>query len=205
MALAGAILAVVAAVTLSACSSSPNKSAGGTTTTTAARGTTTTAGGNGTTSSTTSTSTTTSAPASTTCQASQLSLSAQLGNGAAGQIEQNISMRNTSSTSCTLSGYPGMQLYDSSQNPIPTNVVRGMQNFGTPAANSPAELVTLLPGALASFTVHYSDVPVGNETSCPTSASAHVTPPNDTTSATVSLQIAPCNGGTVHVSPVYAG
>lgn len=113
-------------------------------------------------------------------------------------------MRNTGTAACTLFGYPGMELYDSTQTAIPTNVVRGMQTFGVAAANAPAATVELAPGASASFTLHYSDVPVGDETSCPLSATAQVTPPNDLASTTIPLQIDPCDGGTVHVSPVYA-
>jgi hypothetical protein len=114
-------------------------------------------------------------------------------------------MTNTSPSSCSLFGYPGMQLYDSTGSAIPTMVVRGGVNFATPAANAPAAKVTLAPNQSAQFTLHYSDVPVGNESSCPNSSTARVTPPNDMTSATVALSIAPCSGGTVHVSPVYAG
>jgi hypothetical protein len=102
-------------------------------------------------------------------------------------------------------GYAGMQLYDSGGMALPTNVVRGGAQFATAAANNPPAALTLAPNGTARFTLRYSDVPVGNEMSCPTSATAHVTPPNDFSSATVALAIAPCGGGTVHVSPVYAG
>ena len=116
-----------------------------------------------------------------------------------------IALTNTSSATCTLEGYPGMQLLDATGADIPTTVVRGQFRFPDPAANQPPSLVTLAPHATGTFSLSYEDVPVGNETSCPTSAQAEVTPPNDVTHLVMPLQIAPCGNGTVHVSPVYAG
>jgi Domain of unknown function (DUF4232) len=141
-----------------------------------------------------------------TCLASQLSIEPHQGGGAAGTISLTISMRNTSATACTLQGYPGMQLLNSQGAMIPTNVVRGSFTGSAPApASQPPSLITLAPGFSATFWLQYEDVPVGNETTCPASTKAQITPPNDTAPALVPLVISPCNGGTVHVSPVYAG
>jgi Protein of unknown function (DUF4232) len=160
--------------------------------------TTTTSGGGNTTS--------TSAASSSTCKSTQLVASVGQGNGGAGTIYQTINFTNTGTTPCTLMGYPGMQLYSSGGATIPTTVVRGLgANPGTtPAAGAAPALVTLAPKVAAQFTLRYEDVPVGNETSCPMSATAAVTPPNLFSSLTVALAIAPCNNGTVNVSPVYA-
>ncbi len=151
---------------------------------------------------------TTSGPTSTTagvttCPASQLQLTLTDANGAAGQQEDTVVMTNTGTITCTLVGYPGMQLYDASGAAIPTTVVRGQQTFAVAAANQPVNLVTLSPGQAGAYTLHYEDVPVGAETSCPISSTAQVTPPNDVDTVPVDLRIAPCNNGTVHVSPVY--
>ncbi len=186
-----------------ACSSSPSTSGAGTTTTAGGTSSTTTTSSSSATSTTAAGGSTTTTGAPTTCLASQLKFTVGQGNGAAGQIEETVTMTNTSSITCTLAGYPGMQLYDSAGNTIPTTVVRGQQQFGPAAANQAPTLVSLPKGSSAAFTLHYEDVPVGNETSCPQSASAHITPPDDFVSATVPLMIAPCNNGTVHVSPVY--
>lgn len=201
----------LAGVALAACSSGPTSGSGTTTTTsspttTTGRSTTTTGRSPTTTTAspaTTSTSTT-GHPGVTTCLASQLSIAAAAGNGAAGTITTTMSMTNTSSTTCTLYGYPGMQLLDAQGGNIPTSVVRGGVSEGPPASANPPSLVTLAPGQAGTFTMQYEDVPVGNETSCPTSAKAEITPPNDTKPAVVTLAIAPCGNGTVHVSPVYA-
>lgn len=190
----------LAGFVLAACASGGGQGSGSTTststpqsTTTSAPPTTTTTGG-----------TTTSAAAASTCQPSQVQVTPGMSSGAAGTIELVVTIADTSSQPCTLEGYPGMQLYNSAGQPIPTTVVRGMATFLTPAANQPPTLQTLGPSKTASFSLQYEDVPVGNETSCPTSATADITPPNDTSTVSLALEIAPCNNGTVHVSPVYS-
>lgn len=198
----------LAGVLVAACSSGSTAAATRSTTTTTARSTTTTGRSTTTTTSAvspTSAPTSTTAAGTTTCLASQLAIAPQQGSGAAGTIMLTVQMSNTSSTTCSLYGYPGMQLLDAQGSPIPTEVVRGGLDPGAPApALQPPGQVTLSPGQASAFALQYEDVPVGNETTCPTSAKAEITPPNDTTPAVVTLAIAPCGGGTVHVSPVYA-
>jgi hypothetical protein len=64
--------------------------------------------------------------------------------------------------------------------------------------------VTLAPGQSTYFNIGYSDVPVGSETNCPSSASLEVTPPNATDHLVIAATMAPCGGGTMAVSPVFA-
>jgi len=98
-----------------------------------------------------------------------------------------------------------MQLLSAAGTPIPTTVIRGGgPAYPTAAANAAPAPVSLAPQQTAAFSFSYSDVPVGNQTSCPTSARSEITPPNDTAYAVVPLSIAPCGEGTIHVSPVYA-
>jgi hypothetical protein len=187
---------------LAACSSSTPSAGPTTTLSTTTTSTSAPSGGGSTTAPGSSTTTT---AASTNCQPAQLSGSVAAPSGAAGQIEESIVLQNTSSTTCTLSGYPGMQLYDGAGAAIPTTVIRGGETFLVPAANQPPGVVDVSPGAAADFRLRYEDVPVGGETSCPTSATALVTPPNDVHGLTMDLAVAPCGNGTVHVSPVYPG
>jgi hypothetical protein len=63
--------------------------------------------------------------------------------------------------------------------------------------------VTVGPGQAVYFNIGYSDVPVGNETTCPTSASIQVTPPNALDHLVMTAALAPCGGGTLVVSPVF--
>lgn len=84
---------------------------------------------------------------------------------------------------------------------MPTNVIRkGSYSFTAMAPTT----VTLTSGQSADFNLGYSDVPVGNETTCPTASSMEVTPPNATDHLIVTASLAPCGGGTVVVSPVFA-
>ena len=83
---------------------------------------------------------------------------------------------------------------------MPTKVIRG----GTYSFTSMAPTtVTLAPGDSAYFNIGYSDVPVGGETSCPSSASLEITPPNAYDHLVLPVTLAPCGGGTLVVSPVF--
>jgi hypothetical protein len=149
-------------------------------------------------------STTTSGAQTQTCQVSGLDIVPQQGGAAAGTIEMSVDLTNRGTAKCTMYGYPGMQLLDAANNNLPTNVVRGGgPQFPDPAANQAPTTVVLAPQQTAAFSFSFGDVPVGNETSCPTSTRSLITPPGDFTSATVPLAIGPCGGGTIHVSPVY--
>lgn len=161
-----------------------------------------------TTSSAPSTSTSSSVPAGSTtttaagvprCSASSLALSVAGTQGAAGTFELTLQLRNTSSTTCTLDGYPGAQLYDSGNSALPTNVVRGGSYSFTDFAPS---LVTMAAGASAYLNMAYSDVPTGSE-QCPTAASMWVTPPDAVDHLVLTQQFVVCNGGRLTVSPVF--
>lgn len=160
-----------------------------------------------TTPSTPSTTTSSSIPGATTstaggpprCPASSLVLSVAGTQGAAGTFELTLQLRNTSSTTCTLQGYPGAQLYDAKNMALPTNVVRGGSYSFTDFAPS---LVTMAAGASAYLNMAYSDVPTGSE-QCPTAASMWVTPPDDVDHLVLTQQFVVCNGGRLTVSPVF--
>ena len=195
-------LALVAgvAVVLAACSSNPSTPKKVTTTTHAATSTT-----SSTTTTTTAASTTTSTgAASTAC--THVTASPGQGQGAAGTITGVITVTNTGTTSCTANGYPTVGLLSGSGAPLTVTMVNGLSVTVSSAANAPPSTVTVAPSSSAQFAYQYSDVPVGSETSCPTSESAAVTMPGSTTaSSTFQLAIGPCNSGTIRVSPVYAG
>ena len=181
-----------AAVVLSSCgSSSSNNTAVGTTTTslptTAAPTTATTAPP---------------AQGQASCRAGQLHAGRLATAAAAGHIVLTYGLRNVSGAPCTLFGYPGLQMADTSGKPLPTQVSHG--GSYTFVNETPAP-VSLSPQAEASFYAGYSDVPTGGETSCPQSAELEITPPNDTGTITLTDQIAPCENGSVTVSPVHVG
>ena len=152
-----------------------------------------------------STSSTTPAPSTTSTGPTRCATAGLVGSivgssGAAGTIETTVGLRSTATTPCILGGYPGLQMLGPGGATLPTNVVRkGNYSFTSMAPTT----VTLSSGQSAYFNIGYSDVPVGNETSCPTSASLEVTPPNATDQLVITATLSPCGGGTLVVSPVF--
>jgi hypothetical protein len=196
--LGGLVAAViVGGAVLGACSSNSSSS-----TTTAAP---TSTSGSSATTATTATTASTASPSTTSAGPSHCATAKLIGaiagsSGAAGTIETTVALKSTTTTACTLGGYPGLQLLSSSGASLPTNVVRkGNYSFTSMAPTT----VTLSSGRSAYFNVGYSDVPAGGETSCPSSASLEVTPPNAFDHLVVSATLAPCGGGTLVVSPVF--
>ena len=134
------------------------------------------------------------------CQPNQLTLTMLTVGAAAGHLGQMGKFTNASNTKCTLYGFPGAQMLDAQHNPLPTKAL--WQTSAYMYSNQQKQLVTLAPGASAYFAVTWSDVTVGSETSCPTSAYLSVTPPNDFSVLTVADQITACDGGSLILSPV---
>jgi Protein of unknown function (DUF4232) len=150
----------------------------------------------------------TTAPGSTTsvatgparCTTTALTAVVSGSSGAAGTIETTVALTSTSAAACVLGGYPGLLLQSASGAALPTAVVRmGSYAFTAMAPTT----VTLTHGESAYFNIGYSDVPVGTETTCPTSASVQVTPPNAVDHLVMTAALAPCGGGTLVVSPVF--
>jgi len=120
-----------------------------------------------------------------------------------------VVLQNTSTTACTLFGYPGMQLLASSGALLTTSVHRGAAATVPPVTE---KTVTLGPGADAAFVAGFATGTGYGGLTCPRSAQVEITPPNDYHSITVAWAIAPYGGTTEHlqcgdinVSPVYAG
>jgi hypothetical protein len=117
--------------------------------------------------------------------------------GAAGSRYGALVLANKGAT-CQIYGYPGMQLYDASNRPLPTNVVRSTERQPT--------LITLRSGATAWAEMRWSTVNQAGDaqgTQCqPTSTSAKVTPPDETTQLTLPISIFACGMGTIQVWPM---
>ena len=137
--------------------------------------------------------------AGASCHTAGLSLALQSSEGAAGTIFDTFRFTNNLTVPCTFFGFPGAQMLDAQNNPVPTQVIRSgdfLTNLPGPA------LVTVPPGGSAFFTLSWSDVPVGNETTCPQASQLAVIPPNEFAPLLVPVSLAPCNAGTVHVSAI---
>jgi hypothetical protein len=189
------VLCVVAALStaagLSACSSNKSSSSGTSTPTTASPASSSTAAP---------ATTTTGAAGAAACAAGALAITEAGSQGAAGTLEVTFALRNTSTTSCPMNGFPGAQMLGSSGTQIPTHVVRA-GNY--PFTDFPPSPVVLTAGSTAYFNLGYSDVPTGGETTCPTAAQLEVTPPNAVDHDVVPVQFVVCNAGTLTVSPVF--
>jgi hypothetical protein len=196
------VLAVLAGASLclAACSNSPSPN-DATTTSTAAHHATTSAS----TTTSTSSASTTSSTAAGVPACNHISASAGQSQGAAGTITGVVTVKNTGSTPCSANGYPTMALYSGSGAPLTVTMVNGLTVSVTPQASAPPSSVTIAPSSTAQYAYQISDVPVGAETSCPTSEQATTTMPGASgSSGYFALSIDPCNNGTIRVSPVYA-
>jgi hypothetical protein len=192
-----ALLACAGGV-LASCSSNGTPKA--TTTTTHHRASTTTSSSTTTASSSTTTSTT---AGSSACN--HITAAAGPSSGAAGTITGVVNVTNTGGSTCTVDGYPKIALFSGSGAPLTVTVVDGLTVSVTPQSSAQPIAFALAPSASAQFAYQYSDVPVGNETNCPSSEQASVTMPSATTaSPTFAFSATPCNHGTVRVSAVYA-
>ena len=113
-----------------------------------------------------------------------------------------LTLTNRSSRTCPVTGFPGLQLLDSSSKPLPTNVVRDQQQ--------PPQTVQLAPGAAAYTTLHWGLVPGDGEpqtTQCePTPASVEVTPPDETTHLVIGWTYGPvCQKGRIDLPALAPG
>jgi Protein of unknown function (DUF4232) len=122
---------------------------------------------------------------------------------AAGHIGFALLFRNTGSTSCTLTGYPGVAGLSASGEQVTQATRMANAYMGGYQGPPPPPPVTLQGGDTASATVQGTDVPSGNETTCPALAGMLVTPPN--TSTSVHISQAPPDCGGLIVTPVVPG
>jgi hypothetical protein len=137
---------------------------------------------------------------SSVCGGAQLAGQVLDSTGAAGSSVESITLGNTSSTTCTMEGFPNLQLEDSGGAQLPTNVEHGggIANF-----QQPVTTVSLAPGGVATLLVSHPNVPTGDET-CPKAAALLIQPPGSSGVVRVSMDIAPC-GGRLNESPILPG
>lgn len=189
--------ALVAVVLLAGCSSGGGsaKSAPSTTATTAAPSTTTPVS-----SSSSVASTATSTTSIGRCTTAELSLRAAGGSAATGHALATFELRNTSSRTCRLLGYPGVQLLDASG----ATLTEAQRTAGFILGDVAPSAVTVAAGKSAYFGVESVNVCQGDLIPTP-SASLRVTPPDETAALTVAATINVCKGQqSVLVSPVRA-
>jgi len=133
------------------------------------------------------------------CHTAGLALTVNSVDAGAGNVFGTFGFTNQLDVSCTFFGFPGAGLRDANDNPMPTNVVRDGGPF---MSNPPATTVAVPAHGRAQFLVHWEQVPVGGETTCPVSTSLAVIPPDEFVPLLVPIQIRACGGGRLDISAV---
>jgi hypothetical protein len=146
--------------------------------------------------------TTTTGTGSGECVAADLTPSFLGTNGAAGTIAVGFALTNSSSSSCTTYGWPGVQFLSSADAALPTDAMRTSSDM---LGSTPATDITLMPGQKASFRLIASDFASGTTTSCPNATKLQIIAPNDTATLRVAISggIPACGRATL--SPLMAG
>jgi Protein of unknown function (DUF4232) len=134
------------------------------------------------------------------CTAAMLAGTVEPTDSGAGNRYVTLIVRNTSQQPCTLWGYGGLELLNSTRQPIPTNAERNLDPGPT--------LVTLAPGGEAGKTLHWSVVATGDEPvegPCQPQAKAiNVLPPDETQPFTVDYELGSvCAEGRIETSAYF--
>ncbi|WP_329171746.1 DUF4232 domain-containing protein [Streptomyces sp. NBC_01477] len=126
------------------------------------------------------------------CATSQLTAALGGGDAGAGNLYRYLVLTNHGSTSCHLTGYPGVSLLDA-----------GGKQIGTPADRQPSRYaaVVLRPGGSASDTIHT----INHQGTClPASAKVRVYPPGNTAAVVIAGKVTNCDH-LLTVTPMAAG
>jgi hypothetical protein len=139
------------------------------------------------------------------CLTGQLSASLGVAVAAAGNIGVPLIVTNTSSASCGLFGYVGLQLDDGSHHSLVNATMRGSSMLFHDRGPRP---LRLSPGDTASAGIGYGDVLIGGvdpASGCPLSTYLDVTPPDETTYLFLRARLGPRSAGTVEVTALQPG
>lgn len=140
--------------------------------------------------------------ASDACAGSAIRVSTGTGGAGLGHVGIPLLFTNTSSRTCHLQGYPGVDgVRADGGTETARRTPRGYLGGLAPGATPPD--VALAPGQTATALVEGIDVPVDGATSCPQLRRLRVTPPNTRTTVTIDATPPDCAGLLVH--PVLAG
>jgi hypothetical protein len=131
------------------------------------------------------------------CHTSDLTGHVEGVDGGAGQRYAALGLTNRTSTSCTVKGYPGLQLVDTQGSARPTTVRRD-------TAVTP-KLLVVKPGRTVWALLHWTVVPADDEAAghcAPDPAALRVIPPDETTQLTMAFRLgAVCQHGEIFVDP----
>jgi hypothetical protein len=121
----------------------------------------------------------------------------------AGTIYGMVTLAAPDATPCTITGYPGLIRIDAAGSTVPITIVDGLTIGIRGLFERLPAPVTLSPTQKAEFAYQYSDVPTGTETTCALSTALVVLLPGSAAAAApVALDMSPCSGAMVYVSPI---
>jgi Protein of unknown function (DUF4232) len=191
------VIAVLVAAAVAGCASSGSSQPGAPGSTAAASPTAGTASGSGNTPAVASPSSSTAAAGPAACPTSSLRVKQGVAQGYAGGVYQVIDFTNTSGSTCTLYGYPGVSLVSG---PPYTQIGLAAKR----STSTPRKLVTLAPGATANALLQIVDALNYPTASCgPAKATAlKIYPPNQTVPVYLPN---PSNSCTKPVQTMYIG
>jgi hypothetical protein len=133
------------------------------------------------------------------CHTSMLAASFENLDAGAGQRSVSLALRNVSSQSCSVFGYPGMQLQEADGRLVPTTVIRN--------AGPVPQQITLAPGASAASTLAWTVINGAGEPNqpCePTADHAEVTPPDERDPLMVAWTMGPvCEQGAIRAGSFH--
>lgn len=138
------------------------------------------------------------------CPNGSLKVTQGLGQGYAGGVYEVIDFTNTSGSTCTLYGYPGVSLVSG-----PPYVQIGLAAKRQATATTPATLITLAPGAVANATLQIVDALNFPTATCSPAAATdlQVYPPGQTAAVYLPNKSEACAEPvqTTFIGPVQAG
>lgn len=114
----------------------------------------------------------------------------------AGQRYAPLVLTNTSGRSCWVYGFVGLVMFDAKGDALRTRVRR---------ESVPAHRVTLRPGAAAHARLHWTTVPGGRETSCPSAARLMIIPPDEVAHLEIPFTGTVCGDGRLDITPMTSG
>jgi hypothetical protein len=131
----------------------------------------------------------------TTCQTTQLILAYDSEQNGLSNFANLYRLTNTSQQTCTLDGYPGVQLLDANQQPMTVTV--SQQTSAYLYINQQPQQVMLASGASGYFMLEWNAGP----NSCSGAAFVVVTPPGNQTNIRLADMVDVCTGSVI-VSPI---
>jgi hypothetical protein len=134
----------------------------------------------------------------THCQTTQLTLGLQSQQSGASNFANIYQLENSSQHTCTLEGYPGVQLLTASQQPL--TIATNQQTSAYLYTNQQPQMVTLAPAAVAYFIVEWNAAVNGSGT-CPGAAYVVITPPGNQATLRLASMVDVCTGSVI-VSPI---